>query len=85
MTAGLKAESLWNRSVSFLREALRDNDEDFTRGPIRRALALLAIPMMLEMAMESIFAVVAIVVSESLLTVLSVLVFRRGTWKRHVA
>ncbi|MGI9249334.1 MAG: MATE family efflux transporter [Woeseiaceae bacterium] len=41
-------------------EALRDNEEDFTSGPIRRALALLAIPMMLEMAMESIFAVVDI-------------------------
>ncbi|MDH3616658.1 MAG: MATE family efflux transporter [Gammaproteobacteria bacterium] len=46
--------------MSFLGEALRDNDEDFTTGPIRRALALLAIPMMLEMAMESIFAVVDI-------------------------
>ena len=30
-------------------------------------------------------AFVAIVVSESLLTVLSVVVFRRGTWKIHVA
>lgn len=48
------------RSLALLREALRDNDEDFTAGPIRRALALLAIPMMLEMAMESIFAVVDI-------------------------
>ena len=45
---------------SFLSEALRDNDEDFTRGPIDRALGLLAIPMMLEMGMESIFAVVDI-------------------------
>ena len=44
----------------FLREALRDNEEDFTTGPISRALGLLAIPMMLEMAMESIFAVVDI-------------------------
>ncbi len=42
------------------RDALRDNDEDFTTGPIGRALGLLAIPMMLEMAMESIFAVVDI-------------------------
>ena len=44
----------------FFREALRDNEEDFTTGPISRALGLLAIPMMLEMAMESIFAVVDI-------------------------
>jgi putative MATE family efflux protein len=48
------------RVQSFLSEALRDNDEDFTAGPIDRALGLLAIPMMLEMAMESIFAVVDI-------------------------
>jgi hypothetical protein len=68
------------------REALRDNKEDFTVGPIRRAPALLAIPMMLEMAMESVFAVVDIAfVSESLLTVPDVLVFRRGNWKRYVA
>ncbi|MBT8081548.1 MAG: MATE family efflux transporter [Gammaproteobacteria bacterium] len=48
------------RARLFLAEALRDNDEDFTSGPIGRALGLLAIPMMLEMAMESIFAVVDI-------------------------
>ncbi len=48
------------RSRDFVADALRDNDEDFTRGPLPRALGLLAIPMMLEMAMESIFAVVDI-------------------------
>lgn len=48
------------RWFAFFGEAVRDNDEDFTSGPIRRALGLLAIPMMLEMAMESIFAVVDI-------------------------
>ena len=48
------------RLLDFVREALRDNEEDFTRGPIGRALGLLAIPMMLEMAMESVFAVVDI-------------------------
>ena len=52
--------SILRRTKSFLSEALRDNDEDFTTGPIGRALGLLAIPMMLEMAMESIFAVVDI-------------------------
>jgi len=51
---------LWRRIREFLREALRDNDEEFTSGPIDRALGLLAVPMMLEMAMESIFAVVDI-------------------------
>jgi len=48
------------RTIEFLREALRDNDVDFTVGPIGRALGLLAIPMMLEMAMESVFAIVDI-------------------------
>ena len=48
------------RARRFLRQALRDNEEDFTTGPINRALGLLAIPMILEMAMESIFAVVDI-------------------------
>jgi len=50
----------WRRSIAFVREALADNDVDFTRGPVGRALGLLAIPMMLEMAMESVFAVVDI-------------------------
>lgn len=52
--------STWRQVRSFFAEALRDNEEDFTSGPIGRALGLLAIPMMLEMAMESIFAVVDI-------------------------
>jgi putative MATE family efflux protein len=39
---------------------LSDNETDFTVGPIGRALGLLALPMMLEMAMESVFAVVDI-------------------------
>jgi putative MATE family efflux protein len=40
----------------FLRESLRESRTDLTTGPIGRALALLAIPMMLEMSMESLFA-----------------------------
>lgn len=46
--------------LAFFREALSDNEADFTRGPISRGLGLLAIPMMLEMGMEAIFAVVDI-------------------------
>ena len=60
MNGAPTSPGLWGRTVAFLREALRDNDEEFTTGPIGRALGLLAIPMMLEMAMESIFAVVDI-------------------------
>jgi len=52
--------STWQRLRSFVGEAISDNETDFTVGPIKRALGLLAIPMMLEMAMEAIFAVVDI-------------------------
>ena len=52
--------SMLRRGAAFLRESLRDNDEDYTKGRINRALGLLAIPMMLEMSMESVFAVVDI-------------------------
>ncbi len=52
--------NLRERARAFVRESLSDNETDFTVGPIGRALGLLAIPMMLEMAMESIFAVVDI-------------------------
>jgi len=50
----------WQRVAAFVRESLSDNETDFTRGSIRRALGLLAIPMMLEMSMEAVFAVVDI-------------------------
>jgi putative MATE family efflux protein len=55
-----KKQSLWRRTRALVRESLRDNETDFTAGPISRALGLLAIPMMLEMSMEAIFAVVDI-------------------------
>ncbi len=47
-------------TFAFVRESLRDNEVDYTRGPVRRALGLLAIPMMLELSMEAVFAVVDI-------------------------
>ncbi|MEM7480399.1 MAG: MATE family efflux transporter [Acidobacteriota bacterium] len=46
------------RSWRFLRQALAGTEEDFTQGSLGRAIGLLAIPMVLEMSMESIFAVV---------------------------
>jgi putative MATE family efflux protein len=41
-----------------LKEALFGSHHDFTEGDLNRAIVLLAIPMILEMAMESLFGVV---------------------------
>src|SRR5881296_2672292 len=46
--------SIW----AAIREAIRGSAQDFTEGNLRRAIFLLAIPMVLEMVMESLFAVV---------------------------
>jgi len=46
------------RIFTLIKESLRGGNHDFTQGSIRRAVLLLAIPMMLEMAMESVFALV---------------------------
>jgi putative MATE family efflux protein len=43
---------------SSIREALRGSHQDFTTGNLNRAILLLAIPMVLEMVLESLFAVV---------------------------
>src|SRR6202043_1883005 len=43
---------------SSIREALRGSQQDFTTGSLNRAILLLAIPMVLEMVLESLFAVV---------------------------
>ena len=46
--------TLWNS----IREALRGSHQDFTAGNLNRAILLLAIPMVMEMVLESLFAVV---------------------------
>ncbi len=46
------------RFWSSVREALRGSHQDFTTGSLNRSILLLAIPMVLEMVLESLFAVV---------------------------
>lgn len=50
----VRTPSLW----SSLREAIMGSSQDFTEGHISRAIVLLAVPMVLEMCMESLFGVV---------------------------
>src|SRR5437016_8119219 len=57
-----RARNLWRD----LRDALGGTTMDYTQGSIGRAILLLAVPMMLEMGMESTFAVVDIFFVSSL-------------------
>ncbi len=51
-------ETFLQRAVRVIRQAIGGEEQEFTSGSIDRAIVLLAIPMILEMAMESLFAVV---------------------------
>jgi putative MATE family efflux protein len=53
-TAGGKAHTFWGS----VWEALRGSHQDYTSGSLNRTILLLAIPMVLEMVLESLFAVV---------------------------
>lgn len=52
--ADASARSFW----ASVREALRGSHQDYTTGSLNRSILLLAIPMVLEMVLESLFAVV---------------------------
>ncbi len=54
--------SLYTNKISYvlnlLKRSIKGEQQDYTTGSIRKAVFMLAIPMMLEMGMESVFAVV---------------------------
>jgi putative MATE family efflux protein len=52
--AAEKPPTLWSSLV----EAVRGSHQDYTTGSLNRAILLLAVPMVLEMVLESLFAVV---------------------------
>src|SRR5436305_2551202 len=54
ITTAAPPAPLWDS----IREALRGTHQDFTTGSLNRVILLLAIPMVLEMVLESLFAVV---------------------------
>jgi putative MATE family efflux protein len=47
-----QSHSFW----STVREALRGSRQDYTQGPVGRSILLLAVPMVLEVVLESVFA-----------------------------
>jgi putative MATE family efflux protein len=55
-----RGETRFQRIRRVLRQAINGEEDNFTTGSIDRAIVLLSIPMILEMAMESLFAVVDI-------------------------
>jgi MATE family, multidrug efflux pump len=55
-SAANRQQTLWASLV----EAVRGSHQDYTTGSLNRAILLLAVPMVLEMALESLFAVVDI-------------------------
>src|SRR5215510_2781095 len=50
----------WRRRtlIALLKDALSGSEHDYTKGDLNRGIALLAIPTMLELVMESTFGVV---------------------------
>ena len=59
MTETVIKKNLFSKIFTTLKQALKgDESFDYTSGSIKKAVILLAIPMVLEMMMESVFALV---------------------------
>lgn len=58
MTENTQGATKASGYFSLLKQAIRGEEMDYTQGSIRKAVIMLAIPMMLEMIMESVFALV---------------------------
>lgn len=56
MTLYLSLKKIYNE----IKESLRGEEHDYTQGNLKRAVFLLSVPMVLEMMMESVFAIVDI-------------------------
>jgi len=54
----MTAKTATGRFFSLLKQSLKGEEFDYTQGSIRKATFLLAIPMILELSLESVFAIV---------------------------
>ena len=54
----LQKNSKFSTVIQLVRESLNGKEQDYTQGSIKRAVFLLASPMILELSLESVFAVV---------------------------
>lgn len=53
-----KSVSKSKRLISIIKQSLNGEQQDYTQGSIRKAVFLLAVPMILELSLESVFALV---------------------------
>jgi len=56
----MKATVKFISILKLIKESVSDSEQDYTRVRIKKGIFLLAVPMILEMMMESLFAVVDI-------------------------